>query len=141
MKTKQILLGGLAGGVTFFFLGWLVYGVLLSGYMAANLNQCAAKPMNEMVWWAMILSNLALGLLLSVVFSWSNTKGIRDGAKVAAIIGLLAAASFDLSSYSMNNLFNSITALLVDVITYTILVTVTGVVVALVMGKKDELNS
>lgn len=138
MKTNKILLGGLAGGLTFFLLGWLVYGVLLSGYMSTHLNQCAAKPMGEMTWWAMILSNLTLGLLISLVFSWSNTQGIKDGAKVAAILGLLMAASFDLSSYSMTNLFNNITALLVDVLTYTVLVTIMGVVIALVMGKKKE---
>jgi uncharacterized membrane protein YbaN (DUF454 family) len=138
MKTNKILIGGVAGGVTFFFLGWLVYGILLNSYMVANLNQCAAKPMGEMTWWAMILSNLTLGLLISLVFSWSNTRGVRDGAKVAAILGLLMAASFDLSSYSMSNLFNNITALVIDVLVYTVLVTIVGVVVALVMGKKED---
>lgn len=138
MKTNKILIGGFAGGVTFFFLGWLVYGILLNSYMVANLNQCAAKPMGEMTWWAMILSNLTLGLLISLVFSWSNTRGVRDGAKVAAILGLLMAASFDLSSYSMSNLFNNITALVIDVLVYTVLVTIVGVVVALVMGKKED---
>jgi uncharacterized membrane protein YbaN (DUF454 family) len=138
MKTNKILIGGFAGGVTFFFLGWLVYGILLNSYMVANLNQCAAKPMGEMTWWAMILSNLTLGLLISLVFSWSNTRGVRDGAKVAAILGLLMAASFDLSSYSMSNLFNNITALVIDVLVYTVLVTIVGVVVALVIGKKED---
>lgn len=138
MKTNKILIGALAGGVTFFFLGWLVYGMLLNSYMAANFNQCAAKPMGEMTWWAMILSNLTLGLLISLVFSWSNTRGIRDGAKVAAILGLLMAASFDLSTYSMSNLFNNITALLIDVLVYTLLVTIVGIVIALVIGKKED---
>ena len=69
MKTIKILLGGLAGGVTFFLLGWLVYGVLLNGYMMANTNQCAAKPMQDMVMWSMFLSNFALGCLLALIFS------------------------------------------------------------------------
>jgi hypothetical protein len=48
------------------------------------------------------------------------------------------AASFDLSSYSMSNLFNNITALVIDVLVYTVLVTIVGVVVALVIGKKED---
>jgi hypothetical protein len=137
MKTTRILFGGIAGGVTFFLLGWLIYGVLLSEYMKANFNQCVAKPMDEMVWWAMILSNLALGFLLALIFSWSNTVGIKNGAKVAAIIGILMCTSYDLGTYAMNNMFNSFSVLIVDVVTYTVMLTIAGVVVAMVMGKKE----
>ena len=120
--------------MAFFLLGWLVYGVLLKDYMAANYNQCATRPMQEMIWWAMILSNLAIGFLLSLVFSWSNTTGIKAGAKVAGIIGLLTSASYDLSSYSMSSMFHSFCVVLSDVVTYTVLLAIVGVVVAMVMG-------
>src|SRR3989339_1194885 len=100
MKTNKILLGGIIGGVSFFLLGWLIYGVLLMDYLTANYNQCAMRPMQEMIWWALVLSNLALGFLLSIVFSWSNTTGIMAGAKVAAITGLLLSLYLDLSFYA-----------------------------------------
>ena len=140
MKTNKILLGGIAGAVTFFILGWLVYGMLLTDYTTANFNQCANRPMEEMKWWAMILSNLAFGFLLSIVFIWSNTKGIMAGAKVGGIVGLLLAVSIDFSMYSMSNMFLNLTAVFVDIIVYTVLSTIVGVVVALVMGigKKME---
>ncbi len=137
MKTNKILLGGLAGGVTYFFLGWLVYGILLNSYMTANINQCASRPMEEMIWWAMILSSLGVGFLLSLVFSWSKTTGIREGVKIAAIIGLLISSSYDLGSYSMSHMYNSFSVVLVDVITYSVLLAIVAVVVILVMGKKE----
>jgi hypothetical protein len=139
MKTIKILLGGLAGAVTFFLLGWLVYGILLSGYTKANYNQCAMRPMEDMIMWAMILSNFAVGFLLSILFSWSNTRGMIAGAKVGGIVGLLMGASYDLGMYSMSSLFSNLTAVCVDIIIYTVLIAITGVVVALVMGtgKKD----
>lgn len=134
MKTKKILLGGIAGGVTFFLLGWLVYGILLMNYTTANYNQCAMRPMEEMIWIAMIISNLAFGFLLSVIFNWSNTTGILSGLKVAGITGLLICVSLDFSLYSMSSMFSGIPALLVDIVVYTIMSALTGVVVAWVMG-------
>jgi len=134
MKTNKILLGGIAGGVAFFLLGWLFYGVLLMDFTTANNNQCAVRPMGDMVWWAMILSNLALGFLISWVFSWSNTKGAMAGAKVAGILGFLVAVSIDLSMYSMSTSFNNLVAVVVDVIAYTTMTAVVGIVVVWVMG-------
>jgi len=134
METSKILQGGIAGGVTFFLLGWLVYGILLSDYSAANYNQCAAKPMEDMVWWALMLSNLAFGFLISIVFSWSNSKGAMDGAKVGGIIGLLVALSIDLSIFSMSNMFSNFSVVLVDIIVYSVMAAIAGLVVALVMG-------
>ncbi|HCU17800.1 MAG: hypothetical protein A2X05_16965 [Bacteroidetes bacterium GWE2_41_25] len=134
MKTNKILLGGITGGVSFFLLGWLIYGVLLMDYLTANYNQCAMRPMQEMIWWALVLSNLALGFLLSIVFSWSNTTGIMAGAKVAAITGLLLSLYLDLSFYAMTSMFSNLTAMFVDIIVFTIMSAITGVVIAWVMG-------
>ncbi len=134
MKTSKILLGGIAGGLAFFLLGWVVYGMLLMDYTTANNNQCSMRPMQEMIWWAMIISNLAFGFLLSVVFSWSNTTSVMAGVKVAVIIGLLISISMDLSSYAMTSMFSNFTAVFVDIIAFTVMSAITGAVVALVMG-------
>ena len=36
MNLKKLLLGGIAGGIVFFLLGWLIYGKLLMGFMTAH---------------------------------------------------------------------------------------------------------
>jgi hypothetical protein len=134
MKTNRILLGGLTGGVVFFLLGWIVYGMLLMDYMTANCKQCAARPMQEMIWWAMILSNMALGFLIALVLSWSETKSIMAGAKVAGIIGLLLSLSIDLSFYSMTTMYSSLIPIFVDVAAYTVMSAITGTAIVSVMG-------
>lgn len=136
METNKILLGGLAGGVAFFLLGWVIYGILLMDYTMASYNQCNSRPMEDMVWWAMILSNLTSGLLLALIFNWSNTTGILAGAKVAAIIGLLLAISIDLSFYAMTTTFLKPGAILVDIVAYTVMSAIAGAVIAWVMGMK-----
>jgi len=134
MKTNKILLGGIAGGISFFMLGWIIYGMLLMDFMASNSNQCAARPMQDMIWWAMILSNLALGFLLSIVFTWANTKGVIAGAKVAGILGLLFGISIDFSFYSMTTMYHNIMILFVDIVAYTLMTAIAGAVIAWVMG-------
>jgi hypothetical protein len=138
MRIKKILLGGIAGGVVFFLLGWIVYGVLLMDFTTASYNQCATRPMQDMIWWALVLSNLAFGFLLSIVFGWSNTTGIMAGAKVAAIMGVLLSLSVDLSSYAMSSIYSNLAIVVVDIIAFTIMSSVAGIVVAWVMsmGKK-----
>ena len=139
MKTNKILLGGLAGGVTFFILGWLVYGVLLMDYVRDNQNQCVMRLNDDMVWWALILSNLAIGFLFSIVFGWSNTKGVLSGAKVGAILGLLITIAGDAGIYAMSTSFNNFTAVIIDIVVYTVMCTIVGAVIALVMslGKNE----
>jgi hypothetical protein len=107
-------------------------------YMKVNYNQCAVKPMEEMVWWAIILSNFASAILLALIFSWTNTTGWMAGAKVAGIVGFLMSFSYDLGSYSMNNTFNSVTVLITDIIISTVFTAVVGALIALVMGMVKE---
>jgi hypothetical protein len=134
MKTRKILFGGLAGGLTFFLLGWLLYGILLMGFMSAHSNQCAARPMQDMVWWAIIGSNLALGFLLTLILSWSGITTIMSGVRVSCITGLLLSASMDLSFYSMTTMYSSLAVIIVDIMVYTFMFTVGGIVISWVMG-------
>jgi hypothetical protein len=140
MKTSKVLLGGLTGTVAYFLLGWLIYGLLLMDYTLANQNQCASRSMEDMAWWAMILSNLAGGFLLSITMGWSNNKGLLSGAKVGAVIGLLYAASVDLGMYAMTSLFLNFKAVVVDVAVYTFMSAIAGALIGLIMGlgKKAE---
>jgi hypothetical protein len=133
MNTK-VIVGGIAGGVAFFLLGWVIYGMLLMDFMTANTNQSMAKPMGEYVWWALILGNLMSGFLLATIFSWSNISGAADSAKAASIVGLLMGLSYDLMFYSMSNMFSNVTAIIVDVLACTIMSAIAGAVVGMAMG-------
>lgn len=136
MKTTKILLGGLAGGIALFLIGWVTYGVLLADFTATNFNQNAMRPMEEMSWLAMILSNFAFAFFLSFIVGWSNSEGWKFGAKVGFVIGLLYSLTVDLGMYAMADWYLSVGAVIVDIIVYTVVVTVVGIVVALAMGNK-----
>lgn len=92
------------------------------------------KPMEQMIWWALILSNLGWGFLFAVIFGWSNTSGWMAGAKKGAIIGLLTSLSIDFSYYSMTTMFSNMTALLVDILATVVMLTIGSILIALAMG-------
>jgi hypothetical protein len=67
MNTKKFLIGGLVGGIVYFFLGYLFYGKLLSDFFMKNAGTASnvSKPMDQFVWWSLILGNVCRGCLLS----------------------------------------------------------------------------
>ena len=132
MKTNKILVGGVVGGVVLFLVSWVVWGILLKDYMIANYNQCFM--IKDMIWWALIVSNIAVGLLFSTVFSWAKTSGIVDGAKGAAIIGCLVTVFIDLQFYAMSSMFNGIGIVAVDILLSTVVFAIGGAAVAWGMG-------
>jgi len=55
---------------------------------------------------------------------------------VGFVIGLLYSLTVDLGMYAMADWYLSVGAVIVDIIVYTVVVTVVGIVVALAMGNK-----
>jgi hypothetical protein len=75
----KIIKGSVFSGIAFFFLGWLVWGILLAGMMESMYNPALNRPENEMIWWAMIVSNLTLALMVTLVLNWASAKSVMDG--------------------------------------------------------------
>lgn len=133
----KILRGTVFGGITYFILGWLIYGIILNAFMQNNLNQCAARPDDAMIWWPMIVASLVLALFLTLVLKWTGANGIMDGIKTGALFGLLFGISVDLSNYSMSTTFNNLSAVFVDVVVWVIMQALVGIVIVLTWGKAD----
>ena len=133
----KILRGTVFGGIAFFLVGWFVWGILLMDFMSANSNDCANRADTDMVWWAMIISNFTLAMLVTLILKWSGAKTALDGIKTGAIFGILMGASMDLMMYSMTTLYN-LTALIVDVIANMIVLAIIGLVIVLTWGKEKS---
>lgn len=134
----KILRGTVFGGIAYFLMGWLVWGMLLMDFYTANFNQCLNRPEADMVWWAMIASNLAFALLLTLILNWSGAKKIVDGLKTGAIFGFLYSLSIDLSFYSMTTMFNNFTGIVVDLVVNSLVMSVIGLVIVLTWGKQKS---
>ncbi len=137
MKSNNILIGGLIGGVTSFLLGWIIYGVLLKDAMTSPVSGLM-KPETDMVWWAMIGSCLAQGFLLSYIFGrWANITTAVGGASAGATLGILMALYYDLGFYAMSNMFTMQT-MLMDIVMSGVMMGAVGAVVGWWLGRSKE---
>lgn len=116
MNIQKFLISGIVGGVVSFFMGWLVYGIVLMNYMNQHPGTAGNINRTEMVWWALVLGNLFSGLTISYIWNkWANITTITAGATGGAVLGLLFALSFDLSMYGTSTIL-SLNAIGADVI-------------------------
>ena len=132
----KILRGTVFGGIVYFLLGWLVWGILLMDFLSANMNQCSSRPPEEMVWWAIILSNLLMALLLTLILHWARAKSIIDGLKFGALFGLLYGSALGFSFWSMSTMYLNAGAMVTDILASTAVMAVIGLVIVLTWGKE-----
>lgn len=136
MSIKKVTIAGIAGGVVAFFLGWLIFGILLMDFMSEHMNTTLNRPETEFIWWAMIASNLIWGITYAYIFNrWANVNSLAGGFGAGAIIAFLFCLAFAFSFYSMTTLYNDLTAVAVDVAANTVMGAVTGGVIGFVLGK------
>ena len=139
MNFKKILFPGIAGGVVYFFLGYLFYGLLFKDTMQNNVAG-VTRPMEQMVWWTLILGEIFYGLLLAFIMSKSSDTTLMTGIVTGAITGFLVSCSFDFVMHSTTYLVSK-KQLMYDVAISTVSSAITGAVIAFVAdlgSKKSE---
>lgn len=132
----KIIRGTVLGGVFYFFLGWVVYGMLLMDLYSTGMNHALNRPMGEMIWWAMIASTLSASLLLTLVLYWSNSKSLIDGVVKGAVFGFLIACFINLNFYSMTTMFSKMSVLVTDLLVSSAVFALLGFIIVLTWGKK-----
>lgn len=109
-----MLIGGLIAGLVAFFLGWLVFGILLDSWYESNMTHYEGLEKAEPIMWSLVIANIALGFLLAYVMNASNANSIAKGFTCGFIVFLLLQLGFNMFMYSFMNMMNLQTAL-VDV--------------------------
>lgn len=136
MNTRT-LLAALAGGVTAFLLGWLLFGMLLMGYYEGHMihYEGLMKPMEEMNLGLMFGSNLLFATAIAWISQRAGVNTLMGGLITGATVGLLFFASVDLGFMAMMNYFADHTVVLVDVLANTAWAAGIGAVVGLMLGR------
>jgi len=132
-------MGGIAGAVTTFLLGWVIFGMLLMDLMnkhpgaAGNIGR--ATP--EFLYLA--LGNVVMGFLFAYLFIKANINSLGSGFINGGIIGLLMSAGYNCIWYG-TSIAVSKTGMAIDVAGSTVMFAISGAVVGLVvgMGKKTS---
>jgi hypothetical protein len=138
MNSQRFLLAGIVGGVVFFLLGWLLYGMLLVDFFnnnlwAANMMKTKPDPM-----WALIIGQLLGGFFFAYVIGKANIVSAGGGALVGFVAGLLICLSFDLTFYGVGNFYGAspLKGIAADAIVSAIIAAITGGAIGWVYGMK-----
>lgn len=139
----RLLASAVAGGVTFFILGFLIFGLALeNSVMRPNMNTYPGL-MNEMpVWAPLVIANIVQGLLLAYIFDqWAGIKTFVGGARGGAIVWFLISLSFQLMFLAFMNLHKNYIPAVADVIASTVMGAIGGGVVGAVLGMMNKESS
>lgn len=139
MNITKLFTGGIVGGIVFFLLGYLFYGLLFADFMA---SAAAVQPkasgvmrsMEKLNWLGLILGNLFAGFLIAYVLLKSNVTTLAGGLVTGAIVGFLMSSSVDLTSYGVTYI-NRIKGVMADVAIFTAMSAISGAIVGLVVGR------
>lgn len=136
----RVLLSAVAGAITLFILGYLIWGVLLTSYFKNNTIEYAGlskQPTPNLV--SLFLSNLALAFLLAFVFAqWASIRTFVGGLAAGAIVGFLIHLSWKLSLMGYMNLYKETTPVVVDILVETARASLAGGLIGSVLGLMDE---
>ncbi len=136
MNTNKILIGGLIGSVILFILGWLIYGMALNGFFAANAGTATGvdKETPDMLY--LIIGHLAFGFLLALIYGrWAGIKTAQTGAIAGLVIGLLIGIGSDFITLGVTNV-STLTAAIVDILIVGFNMAVAGAAVGWWMGRE-----
>ena len=130
---RKMLIGTVAGGVAFFLLGSLIYEVLLGGFYRANLGSATGVLRELPIWWAMLVSQLALAAVVTYVFLHANVATASDGLRTGAILGLLLGITMSFDLYSVTN-WSNMTVACVEPFVWAVRTALAGAVIGWTLG-------
>lgn len=137
----RLLAATVIGGIVFFILGGLIFGVVLDPMvMRPNTSPDALKLMKDPPNWALlVLGNLVFALFLAYIFDrWASIRTFSTGLTAGAIIMFLVSLYFQLMFGAFMNTMTSVTPSIADVIGSTIIGAITGGVIGVVLGKMNK---
>jgi hypothetical protein len=138
MTSGRFFTASLAGGVTLFIVGFLLWGLALSGFTEAHVGTATGVMKEEMDFLYLVLGQYLWAVLLTVVIGkWAGVSGFGPALKVGAVLGFLMSLSVGLTQFSMTNLFD-LTTVLTDPFVSAIWSGLGGGVIGLVLGSGKE---
>lgn len=137
MFTRRFPVAVLTGAIVLWALLYLFFEVAFGSFFVANAGSATGVPREAKVWWALLLSDTSLALLVALAVSWARAASILQGAKIGAIVGLLAWLGFDAAQYGLTNLWK-FPVVIVDPLLTAIPYGIVGGVIVAVLGERTE---
>jgi hypothetical protein len=144
---KKIFLTGLVTTIINLILHAGAFFVFLKDFYATHpagsieyLKQLN-RPPDQLIIWALLVSSLAFGFLITTTIKWSGAKTFGSGLKYGFILGFLFWTAINFGLFSAQNIF-SLPSVFADLACSVFAMTISAGVSAWMLGKgiKNEKN-
>jgi hypothetical protein len=133
MDMKRLVIGTIVGGVAYYVVGYLIFGLAVADFYAANRPPGFFRE--ETIIWAAAVGSVGLGMLLTLgIMSGGGAATIAGGLATGAVYNFLAWFGVDFLLYAGNEGRN-LTLAVVDPLLEAIRGGIVGAVVAAVLSK------
>lgn len=132
----KIIIAGVIAGIVSFFLGWLVWGILLMDFYEKGMVSYEGMEKEDPNLPIMGLAQIISGLLLAYIIGNFNGKmNWRRGMNIGAVVGFLLTLSMDLFFFAMMNWYKDMKFVFVDTAINTIFTALLGAIVGWYLGR------
>ncbi len=138
--SKGFLISGLATSVSSLLLNAAAYVLVLKGVYRAHpaVSEEFAKQLHrspgQLIVWAMVVTSLAMGFLITTAMKWSGARTLASGFKKSFVFAALFWGSVNFGLYASSNFFSS-KAVFVDYACSVTAMTLSGALAAWLLGK------
>ena len=132
----RVLAATVVGGIAFFFLGFVIYGLILDPMvMKPNMNTFPGLMNDVPIWAPLVLANLVSALLLTYIFDrWASISTFMGGMQGGAIVYGLMGLSYQLMFMAFWNLSKNYTPAVADVFGSVLMGAIGGGIIGAVLG-------
>ena len=141
---KKFLISGLITTVVNLLLHTAAYILILKdvyrSYPAVSeeFRNQLSRPLDQLIVWAMVVTSLAMGFLITIVIKWSGAKTFTSGLKYGFIFSLLFWGSVNFGLYASSNFFSQ-TTVFVDYACSVTAMTISCAVSAWLLGREKTI--
>ena len=132
----RVLAATVAGGIAFFVLGFVIYGLILDPMlMKPNMVIYAGLMKETPTWIPLILANFVSAFLLAYIFDkWASISTFIGGLKGGAIVWFLISLAYQLMFVAFMNLSKNYIPPIADVAGSIVMGAIGGGVIGQVLG-------
>jgi uncharacterized membrane protein len=129
----------LVTAIVLFLLNAVVYVVFLDDFFQSHpavskeFARQLYRPNDQVIWWAIITSGIAMGFLVTTVIHWSGSRTFKRGLLAGLIFGILLLCSVDFGLLGSTNNFTTAGAL-ADLCCSTTTITISSGVAGWMLG-------
>ena len=138
MNIRKFVLASIVGGITYFFLGFVMYGLVLEDFFSAHTAPGIAKSDTEMKYYPLVVGNMATACLITLIFvRWAKIRTFAEGFKASALIGFLVGTGFDLVVYDTAKMMSAV-GTVASILVTAMNMAIVGGVIGAVLGRGQE---